>query len=1051
MLETSPAVTAHRETPPPPGHAPTAHNGLHTLLSGQIPTSGRIPLSVHGPSSGRIPMSGGGGLLSGNQGAGIRSGNLDGAEKMPLTTFEALAIAAAMKTDGCSRASRDTSFVGSDFAVDGASVAAGGSVISSPEGYSRQLSAIRLDLNQVQPERRRWHEFYTKHLKSFFLRNRLGLQYTLTILLSSPFLYIESVSTRLGGSSSLLVSSALAVADSTSGAQGRRAVNRMIGLGVGYLIAVVLLCPLQILRYSTLSEHWWMRWVMYGNAIVITIFWSFIRYHYPFSPTLFLGGLSGSLSLYSITLNNWWEGMLLVTAANFAGVIIGTLVFQLVTPRTARSLLMNDTSQLLAKMASSLRPLIEYESGLVRNQSFFAPKGPRASIADVFRRKGSVRSDGGAAPRSDATFLERKKWGFGLGRKESKAIVDDGEIDFQVLKEFRDGMWALIDETSSMLQQQGSMATFANREYTLFARPHKFPTTEYMALLDSLRAVFFHVTSVYLVLDTQSHVLTGAASDVAEVLGPQWQLAGTFRVRSPEIPQATSDFASAIKRLRTDNIGRVMRTDTSDTVGIRRGFLSNPALRGFAEDMASTPFDRGLRPPTYLSTLPLGNNDSDVDSRRTSLEMDSAHQIPPNTVRIHLPSFAAQTPPATTRTLETNVSPPSTSGLYRAQTMNEVARAAQGTQTAQGTYTAQGTQTAGRSTEEMANEEGLPPRRGPTRLDSRYGEETGPEFVGPDRMGSENSQSPRKSPDATKSPDAPMKKGIQFLLPADQPRSSVRSEGGKRLTGIEVCTVLQWAQIYGPIIRGAAHAISATLASMSHAVETGHLTADCWKHFESAELSILELVEQREQWQETVQEVFENFILFARGSSRSSPSRGISPAQQIFPTQGISPTHDISPSHQMSPAQGMSPAQSMSPAQGRSAVQGAPPQQKAPPGQGPSSPIGGSPTGKSPRRGTSIRMNEETRLHWDENHLRKHLDQSLLKQWMGLDTSTYLDATHEEKKSLWEAFGNISDRLATTMATILALVLQLESAIFALKSFMIALNLQVDSPPSKIH
>src|SRR5699024_7307651 len=88
-------------------------------------------------------------------------------------------------------------------------------------------------------------------------------------------------------------------------------------------------------------------------------------------------------------------------------------------------------------------------------------------------------------------------------------VPSDGEeevLSYEVYSNLKKELWQGIENLYRLLSAQNDLLKAAKREIQ-FKKPHTFPDEEHAALLNSIRHLFYHIASLYLILEAQDAVL----------------------------------------------------------------------------------------------------------------------------------------------------------------------------------------------------------------------------------------------------------------------------------------------------------------------------------------------------------------------------------------------------------------------------------------------------------------------------------------------------------------------------------------------------------------
>eukprot|EP01055_Gregarina_sp_Pseudo9_P005456 Gregarina_sp_Pseudo_9__5455@NODE_688_length_2363_cov_10_785714_g651_i0_p1_GENE_NODE_688_length_2363_cov_10_785714_g651_i0NODE_688_length_2363_cov_10_785714_g651_i0_p1_ORF_typecomplete_len718_score236_77ALMT/PF11744_8/3_7e16ALMT/PF11744_8/1e03FUSC/PF04632_12/3_4e13FUSC/PF04632_12/5_9e02FUSC_2/PF13515_6/2_8e10ArAE_1/PF06081_11/0_0013ArAE_2_N/PF10337_9/0_011ArAE_2_N/PF10337_9/3_2e02Polysacc_synt/PF01943_17/0_69DUF3021/PF11457_8/31_NODE_688_length_2363_cov_10_785714_g651_i0622215 len=329
---------------------------------------------------------------------------------------------------------------------------------------------------------------------------RWGLQECLSMALVLWIPYVDRVNNGLlRGSGRWCVPAAVAVIEGTAGGSTRRMWDRVIGTALACIYvecAYLIFCGV----YGKVrDEPLWRQLLLWFIVCLSGWWWGWFRWRFPTHPLLASTAAFTTPLIYAggMTGMDPHEAALMRTVCCLIGIFVSAWVVRYFFPRRARIDVLHNLETILEELANTLEPLVELESGLVSSPSFLA-HGDEVFAA----HRSSLR---------DLTQRHRVR------------------IGSQAWATFRSSLWSKLEQCGKLTLAQLTLMTAAKGEASLRSR-HPWAVKELSRALVSTRTLFYHVSSLFTLIDTQ--VSATSASFGEAILSEEAKLFGRFGMLS---------------------------------------------------------------------------------------------------------------------------------------------------------------------------------------------------------------------------------------------------------------------------------------------------------------------------------------------------------------------------------------------------------------------------------------------------------------------------------------------------------------------------------------
>eukprot|EP01054_Gregarina_sp_Poly1_P005746 Gregarina_sp_Poly_1__5745@NODE_301_length_9763_cov_48_882632_g260_i0_p2_GENE_NODE_301_length_9763_cov_48_882632_g260_i0NODE_301_length_9763_cov_48_882632_g260_i0_p2_ORF_typecomplete_len915_score155_69ALMT/PF11744_8/4e08FUSC/PF04632_12/2_2e05FUSC_2/PF13515_6/3_9e05ArAE_2_N/PF10337_9/9_8e02ArAE_2_N/PF10337_9/0_0001DUF1388/PF07142_12/0_52ArAE_1/PF06081_11/0_56_NODE_301_length_9763_cov_48_882632_g260_i011673911 len=812
--------------------------------------------------------------------------------------------------------------------------------IEVPKSLGRR-EHIRFHLFRV----RRWikdqfSDWARRNVPHTLDQNRLGIQWVVCLLFSSSILWIDGANQFFSFAIAFCMISCVTVFDPTWGGNLYKSIDRFLAVVLSTATAFLLFVPLHFSSSTIL--HSGIKWTSYAFGCLHAFFWCYWQIKKPAHLTLYRSGIASSAGIFSMLSDQYLESTWKVAICNFIGIIAGTLVFGLIFPKSARAMLRRDLVIICDKIGQALEPLVEFDAGVVSSASFF-------------RRRASDSATGGG-------LLKRLTKGLTLNRKGASKFSSGADslvdvetietVDVWVFEQFRKALWTQIQSIYTLLDAQGPLMAPAARELSLHA-PHRFPLLEYRQLFNAVKRLFYHVVSLYLVLDTQSAAIRDDA--VMELLGDRWAWAGVgLRIGKGDGDSSVKDSTGTHTEFGVQKHWSVPNSGLGRHMTrfeIKRQSESVPALLESPGLGQKTPSPKDVRSVPRLE--PLSSNLWNSRDLKLTLHTSLATNQSTSPTRSASQLHTALTSPSClqSRSLVSDKSSVSAGAPVPAGSLTVTDRL---TVSAGSPVSARSPASAESpaATDRLTASAGSPAasckflhkslqkktsNRPPAFSSSPLSDKSAVYFSA--SPAKEGLRTPEASPQKL-SPHSLEDSRHRLSLVSVLSELSQQSAGGAGVNDIiNSSPVMRWAEVYGPLIGRVSKHVALAVSQFGSCLQGNRVSEPLEDHISLAEEALGELAQRRVLWFRTVQILLDAHIM------------------------GTEDTHE---------------------------------------------------------------------------EIQEHIDEYLFRRWMGVSHATYHQLTPHAQANFWEAFGNIQDRLSTTIRTLMGLLVELKACRQALGNYVLA-------------
>eukprot|EP01053_Blabericola_migrator_P004751 Blabericola_migrator_1__4750@NODE_24_length_21460_cov_93_666994_g21_i0_p3_GENE_NODE_24_length_21460_cov_93_666994_g21_i0NODE_24_length_21460_cov_93_666994_g21_i0_p3_ORF_typecomplete_len946_score123_79ArAE_2_N/PF10337_9/4_4e09ALMT/PF11744_8/0_0005ArAE_1/PF06081_11/0_022FUSC_2/PF13515_6/0_078FUSC/PF04632_12/0_094IBN_N/PF03810_19/2e02IBN_N/PF03810_19/4_9_NODE_24_length_21460_cov_93_666994_g21_i01347416311 len=823
-----------------------------------------------------------------------------------------------------------------------------------------------------------------RNIPKTFDQSRLGLQWTVCYLVSTACFWWPRVYETLGFGMVFIPISAVLMFDPTWGGNIFRSALRIISVVGCTVTALILFLPMWF-SGATLTWQWRVVVCVYGS--LLSFFWCYLGIVLPRHVNLNIQGIAATAGVFAMLVpgKNYVLSTLYIALSNFIGIIVGMLVFGIVFPKSARVTLLTDLRIICNKISQTLEPLIEFEAGAVHSESFFKRMNPQADVykGSILKTLSKTIRQSGSRFSLTASVEKFQNVPDSASSSGPQIVI----VDTALFDQFRVSLWKQIESIYTLLNAQQALLRPAQRERGWKAL-HRFPGEEYTKFYDTLKSLFYHVVSLYLVLDTQSVAMKD--DSMLRVLGDRMMFAGVgvklhHPAEEPPPSDEESDPEEETPRRRRWSVTGILPGYLSPRQKKRIGFAvidegseehserlakvqSQPDFQRSADTGAQSPSaqlrqsaaTQAVDPSTRqsISTLPppdrSGERISSQGTFRSEVHPNIAERWSPALDIVH-PSVAQKwsPPPSTSLRGSAGSISRSTPPLPKTPPLDA------GTREFLYDYTHHEAEPP-----DSSNNEGSTLSSGLSTREVRFNE---PESHSPPD-GQHNASRPPRAPRALASLDSSLTTTTHrttslltppSIFPEPSIPASTGLQPGRQLSMVSVLSslshqsvktgaaiddiinatpVARWVEVYGPLIGRVSKHVSLAIQQFAVYLNDRKLPEQLDIEIASAEEALSELSQRRNYWFATVQILFNSYLL---GLEAEKP-------------------HEV----------------------------------------------------------------------------REHVDEYLFKRWMGINYTEYAKLSVQARANFWEAFGNIQDRLSTTSRTLMGLLVELKRSRAALETFV---------------
>ncbi|EZG69276.1 putative transmembrane protein, partial [Gregarina niphandrodes] len=371
--------------------------------------------------------------------------------------------------------------------------------------------------------RRIWEDFVPKGVKG----NRLGIQWTMIQAVSSILIYMRPPAHYFwgpvwGGLSVFICINAITTCDIATGATTRNAALRILGTTLAAALSFLFMVPMVLNGLSGYEDNDEVRWILYFACVASPFFWNFWIHHFPseMEENFTYQGFSTHVYLYGNYSTKIVYDMCICTLGSYIGAVLGFIGYQFIVPLRARDKIVHEVSLVCDKMSAVLEPLIGFESG-------FKIKGMRPLDG---RRKKNILTKTNTLFKQTSKAI-RKSISRNASKEEGMTAADSDDLEATMisLDDFRDHVWTLLGDSSKLMQGHPELLKNATVEH-YWRKPHFFKLKKFQLLYNDCVAIYYHVSSLFLILQTQ--LTTTHHRDTFAELNRHWDVPHTGQPES---------------------------------------------------------------------------------------------------------------------------------------------------------------------------------------------------------------------------------------------------------------------------------------------------------------------------------------------------------------------------------------------------------------------------------------------------------------------------------------------------------------------------------------
>eukprot|EP01054_Gregarina_sp_Poly1_P007279 Gregarina_sp_Poly_1__7278@NODE_3_length_27868_cov_154_961188_g2_i0_p8_GENE_NODE_3_length_27868_cov_154_961188_g2_i0NODE_3_length_27868_cov_154_961188_g2_i0_p8_ORF_typecomplete_len562_score72_16FUSC/PF04632_12/3_1e12FUSC/PF04632_12/6_6ALMT/PF11744_8/8e10FUSC_2/PF13515_6/0_0001SNF2_assoc/PF08455_10/0_021ArAE_2_N/PF10337_9/0_048SH3_14/PF18343_1/0_068STAT1_TAZ2bind/PF12162_8/1_1e04STAT1_TAZ2bind/PF12162_8/0_051STAT1_TAZ2bind/PF12162_8/4_6e03DUF4131/PF13567_6/1_7_NODE_3_length_27868_cov_154_961188_g2 len=251
--------------------------------------------------------------------------------------------------------------------------------------------------------------------------------------------------------------------------------DRIIGTGVASVY-----CVCAFLIFCGVDGHvneqaLWKRILLWLLVCASGWLWGWLRFRFPQHPLLAMTAAFTTPIIYAggVTGMDPLNNAMMRTACTLIGIVVSALVVRYFLPKRARIDVILNLATILDELAQTLEPLVELESGLVSSPSFLL--------------------------HGDEIFTAQAERTHTYKSSELRHRV---QVNADTWEEFRTALWSRLERCGKLILAQSTLLMAAKGEYSV--RPHHtLVIKEHDLAVTATRTLFYHVTSLFTLIDTQ--------------------------------------------------------------------------------------------------------------------------------------------------------------------------------------------------------------------------------------------------------------------------------------------------------------------------------------------------------------------------------------------------------------------------------------------------------------------------------------------------------------------------------------------------------------------